>query len=254
MGNKISKSGSNSQAPLSSDSSQLVAPLHVPKSAHDRLPFIEAALLQVLPVELIGLIGSYANEILGGLYGPEAWEKCTNARVLDRGVPAAPKGDLSHRILLYIPLTVMVSGEEESLTLKIVKAVCGNFGHFCPKIEQQFGDETVAKGWVFLDTAVMAESLGKDEEAQDKLVAARECSKQHPIEAILLCRTVFAFTGVSLFGQGRSIYTCCNRKVDGESSVAVGFSDLGLMVHSRSSDRNNFGVAGARRISNTKSP
>lgn len=253
-------------------------------SPYDKSPLIKAAFPNEMPKELIALISDYANEILGGLYGVDAWRQWKQIEILDH-VPPAPQGalskktqpatdlskeappippDSSHtaaadpacswendpnrgdRVLLYIPRRIRFNGQEQDLTLSaLLKTSSREFSYFNSKIVDQFGNDTL-EGWVFLDKAVLPESRGKKDEA---LVEARGCSKMHPIEAITLNLMTFTFTNVRLFGQSPLTYTMCNRKIDEAYPVVVGgFGSNGLCVDEFSFDYfRNCGAACALR-------
>lgn len=214
----------------------------------DKRPLIQAALPSIPPA-LIGIIGGYANETQGGLYGPEAWKRWKNIDILDV-VPPAPSGDLRGVVCLYIPLRISIGGRECELTLTVLKEVCsGSFSSFDSNVEQQLG-ETTASGWVRLDEALIEDSRGKYPETQKRMVEARGCSMQRVVESVALNLIVFDFTGVRLYRESPMEYTRCDEKVNGKHHVIVGgFGSDGLGVSVSLWGNSFFGVACALRSS-----
>lgn len=212
----------------------------------DKRPIIEAA-LTTMPRALIGIIGQYVNEILGGLYGPEAWKVWKDVEILDE-VPGAPNMNLEGRILIYRPLKIRFRGQEKVLTGKVLKAICGSgaFALFRPEVEGQCGDNA-ASGWFSMEMTVIPESRGKDYVTQkrmveDRVIEGRNCSLLHWEEAVLGNVMHFEFTGVQLYGENplTSVYgenplvityTRCADLINGQYPVVVGnFGSKGLEV------------------------
>ncbi len=190
------------------------------------------------------------------VYGPEVWPELGKKwgyklEIVDE-IPEAPKDKVADgRIRIYIPHRIKVNGEEKGFTLKTLKEISGeSFGFLSDSVRDEYGDDT-APGWIDIDRQMDPESLGKNYATLERRVKEKGCHMPAAIQAAALNLIVFALTGERLF---TSVYTHCNRKVEGKYPIIVGgFGSDGLYVYYSHFDdddfaHDNYGIAAFRKF------